>query len=203
MRIILASSSPRRIELLRRFISSAEVVKPLWETRVLSENPVDVATLTALEKARAVAGRFTSGLVIGADTIVVLGNDILGKPRDESEAKDYLRRLSGRVHKVITGLAIIDASSGREVYDYEVTEVKFKDLSDEEIDLYVASGEPMDKAGAYGIQGLAALFVEWIHGDFYNVVGLPLFKLSVMLRDFGVNLLELAIGGRISNSINR
>ena len=118
----------------------------------------------------------------------------MGKPRDVSVARDYLRRLSGRVHRVITGLAIIDAGSGKEVYDYEVTEVKFRELSDKEIELYVSSGEPLDKAGAYGIQGFACLFVEWIRGDFYNIVGLPLFKLSLLLREFGVDLLELAIG---------
>jgi len=194
MRFILASSSPRRIELLKRFIPGLEVVKPIWETRVISDDPVEVACLTALEKARAVAGRFTEGLVIGADTIVVIDGEILGKPRDVSVARDYLRRLSGRVHRVITGLAIIDAGSGKEVYDYEVTEVKFRELSDREIELYVSSGEPLDKAGAYGIQGFACLFVEWIRGDFYNVVGLPLFKLSLLLREFGVDLLELAIG---------
>ncbi len=196
MRVILASSSPRRIELLKRFVPGLEVVKPLWETRIISSDPAEVAYLTALEKARAVAGRFTEGVVIGADTIVVVDGDILGKPRDASVARDYLRRLSGCVHRVITGLAVIDASSGKEVYDYEVTEVKFRELSDEEIDLYIASGEPFDKAGAYGIQGLGGLFVEWIRGDFYNVVGLPLLKLYLLLRRFGIDLLKLAVGSR-------
>lgn len=193
MRIILASSSPRRIELLRRFIPNIEVVKPIWETKILSDDPAEIAYLTALEKARAVAGKFTEGLVIGADTIVVVDNIVLGKPRDASVAKEHLRRLSGRVHRVITGVAVIDASSGREIYDYEVTEVKFRELSEEEIELYVASGEPLDKAGAYGIQDLGGLFVEWIRGDFYNVVGLPLHKLYFLLKGFGVDLLKLAV----------
>lgn len=193
MRFVLASSSPRRIELLKRFIPNLEVVKPTWETKIIADDPIQIAYLTALEKARTVASNFIEGLIIGADTIVVIDGEILGKPRNVSIARDYLRRLSGCIHEVITGVAVIDASSGKEVYDYEITEVKFRELSDREIELYVSSGEPLDKAGAYGIQGFASLFIEWIKGDFYNVVGLPLYKLSLLLKKFGVDLLELAV----------
>lgn len=195
MRLILASSSPRRIELLRRLGLGFEVVKPLWETRVIDDDPVEVAELTALEKARAVAGGFTEGLVIGADTIVVIDDEILGKPRDEEEARLFLRKLSGRVHRVITGIAVVDAGRGREEVDHEVTEVKFKELSEEEIELYIASGEPFDKAGGYGIQGLGSLFVEWIKGDYFNVVGLPIYRLSLLLRRFGFDVLRSVVRG--------
>jgi len=195
MRLILASSSPRRIELLRRLGLGFEVVKPLWETRVIDDDPVEVAELTALEKARAVAGGFTEGLVIGADTIVVIDDEILGKPRDGEEARLFLRKLSGRVHRVITGIAVVDAGRGREEVDHEVTEVKFKELSEEEIELYIASGEPFDKAGGYGIQGLGSLFVEWIKGDYFNVVGLPIYRLSLLLRRFGFDVLRSVVRG--------
>lgn len=195
MKLILASSSPRRIELLRRLGLGFEVVKPLWETRVIDDDPVEVAELTALEKARAVAGGFTEGLVIGADTIVVIDDEILGKPRDEEEARLFLRKLSGRVHRVITGIAVVDAGRGREEVDHEVTEVKFKELSEEEIELYIASGEPFDKAGGYGIQGLGSLFVEWIKGDYFNVVGLPIYRLSLLLRRFGFDVLRSVVRG--------
>jgi len=195
MKLILASSSPRRIELLRRLGLGFEVVKPLWETRVIDDDPVEVAELTALEKARAVAGGFTEGLVIGADTIVVIDDEILGKPRDGEEARLFLRKLSGRVHRVITGIAVVDAGRGREEVDHEVTEVKFKELSEEEIELYIASGEPFDKAGGYGIQGLGSLFVEWIKGDYFNVVGLPIYRLSLLLRRFGFDVLRSVVRG--------
>ena len=195
MRLILASSSPRRIELLRRLGLDFEVVKPLWETRVIDDDPVEVAELTALEKARAVAGGFTEGLVIGADTVVVIDDEILGKPRDGEEARLFLRKLSGRVHRVITGIAVVDAGRGREEVDHEVTEVKFKELSEEEIELYIASGEPFDKAGGYGIQGLGSLFVEWIKGDYFNVVGLPIYRLSLLLRRFGFDVLRSVVRG--------
>lgn len=180
---------------MRRLGLGFEVVKPLWETRVIDDDPVEVAELTALEKARAVAGVFTEGLVIGADTIVVIDDEILGKPRDEEEARLFLRKLSGRVHRVITGIAVVDAGRGREEVDHEVTEVKFKELSEEEIELYIASGEPFDKAGGYGIQGLGSLFVEWIKGDYFNVVGLPIYRLSLLLRRFGFDVLRSVVRG--------
>ena len=195
--LILASSSPRRIELLRRLGIRFEVRKPLWETRIISDDPVEVARYVALEKARNVAGFYTEGIVIGADTIVVIDNKILGKPRSIDEAREFLMMLSGRYHEVITGIALIDAATNKEVVDHEVTRVKFKELSNEEIELYIKSGEPMDKAGAYGIQGLAAFFIERIEGDYYNVVGLPIHKLyKLLLKEFNYDLLKIAIENR-------
>lgn len=189
MKLILASSSPRRISLLKELGIEFTVEAPDWETRIFNENPVEIAQLTALEKARSVARNHTEGIVIGADTIVVINGRVLGKPKDENEAKSFLKMLSGQIHTVVTGLALVNASNGEELMDYEVTEVKFKQLDEKEIEKYVATGEPMDKAGAYGIQGRGRLFVEWIRGDFYNVVGLPIYRLYIMLKKFGVDLL--------------
>jgi septum formation protein len=138
----------------------------------------------ALAKARETAGRHAAGLVIGADTVVVVDGDILGKPSSYEDAVRMLSMLSGRPHKVITGLALVDAATGRSAVGFEVTEVRLRELTKAEIEAYAATGEPMDKAGAYGIQGRAALFVEGVTGCFFNVVGLPLARLDRMLKDF-------------------
>ncbi len=193
--LVLASSSPRRIQLLKELGIKFRVIPPPWETDIKSEDPVEVARYVALEKARAVAGFLTEGIVIGADTIVVLEGKILGKPRSEEEARSFLRQLSGRVHEVITGIAIINAATNEELVDHEVSRVKFAELSQEEIELYIKSGEPFDKAGGYAIQGIARLFIEWIEGDYYNVVGLPIRKLYSMLKRFGYDLLKEVISG--------
>ena len=190
MKLILASSSPRRIELLRKLGLEFEVMPPIWETKIISDDPVEVAEYIALEKARAVAGFLTEGIVIGADTIVYVDGRMLGKPKDVEEAKMFLRMLSGKVHDVITGIALINAANNREIVDHEITKVKFRELSDEEINWYVSTGEPLDKAGAYAIQGLGCLFIEKIEGDFFNVVGLPLAKLYVMLKQMGYDILR-------------
>ena len=131
------------------------------------EHAIDVAR----KKAWDVYSR-EKGTVIGADTIVVLGNEVLGKPKNEEEAKTMLKKLSGKIHVVITGYCIIH--EGDEISNAVITEVKFRKLSEEEINAYVKTGEPLDKAGAYGIQGKGGLLIEWIKGDYYNVVGLPM-----------------------------
>ena len=141
------------------------------------------------QKAAEVAGRYAApeDTVIGADTVVVLDGRVLGKPRDEGDARRMLRALSGRSHTVFTGVTVI---RGEESLSHaERTEVFFRTLSDEEIDRYIATGEPMDKAGAYGAQGWASLFVERLEGDFFNVMGLPLCALGQLLKQLGVNLL--------------
>lgn len=152
----------------------------------------------ALRKARSVAGRMGSGLIIGADTIVVLGGRILGKPADAREAAAMLRELEGTSHEVYTGVAVVDAGSGRAVVGHERTVVRFRPLTEAEISAYVATGEPLDKAGAYGIQGIGALLVAGIEGCYTNVVGLPLGRLSELLRMFGCDLLARAARGKVS-----
>ncbi|MDK2784328.1 MAG: nucleoside triphosphate pyrophosphatase [Bacillota bacterium] len=129
-------------------------------------------------------------LVIGADTVVVLDGKILGKPHDEEEARAMLEALAGRWHEVFTGVAVIDPAGGRVASTREKTRVKFRSLCPKEIAAYVATGEPLDKAGAYGVQGKGALLVERIDGCYYNVVGLPLVKLQELLAEFGVDIWE-------------
>jgi len=184
LELILASSSPRRILLLKKLGLRFRVVPPSYEVEVEMEDPIEYVELKALEKARAVARLFTEGIVIAADTVVFVDNEILGKPRSIDEAKGFLRRLSGKTHYVATGVAVIDAATMREVVDSEVTKVKFRELSEEEIEFYVKTGEPLDKAGGYAIQGLASVFIERIEGDFWNVVGLPIPLLYYILKTY-------------------
>lgn len=187
--VILASNSPRRRELLEQLGISFSVDPADVDERVLrGEAPEAYAARVALDKARVAAGRAREGVVIAADTIVVVGDSILGKPADARDAGQMLAALSGREHRVITGLVVMDAASGRTAARTSITQVWFKDLSEREIADYVATGEPLDKAGAYGIQGRGALLVERIEGCFSNVVGLPLSLLVEMLRNFGVSL---------------
>ncbi len=181
---ILASQSPRRREILERFFENFEVVPSNADESVIAENPREKAIEVARKKVWEVYNR-TGGTVLGADTIVVLENKALEKPRNEEEAEKMLKLLSGKIHEVITGYCIIH--EGKEITGSEVTKVKFRELSEEEIRWYVSTGEPLDKAGAYAIQGKAAIFIEWIHGDFYNVVGLPI-KVVLELKNLGFPL---------------
>ncbi|WP_324736182.1 Maf-like protein [Thermococcus sp. SY098] len=181
---ILASQSPRRREILERFFKDFKVVPSNADESVITENPREKAVEVARKKAWEVYNR-TGGTVLGADTIVVLENKALGKPKNEEEAEKMLKLLSGKIHEVITGYCIIH--EGKEIAGFEVTKVKFRDLSEEEIEWYVSTGEPLDKAGAYAIQGKAAIFIEWIYGDFYNVVGLPI-KVVLELKKLGFPL---------------
>lgn len=188
--IILASSSPRRKELLRQidvaFISAPADV----DERVLpGEAPEAYAVRVALDKARVAAARAETGIVIAADTIVVLNDTILGKPVDAADAVRMLAMLAGRTHQVMTGVAVMDASTGKILTRVEVTRVWFRRLTREEIVAYVATKEPLDKAGAYGIQDKGALLVEKIEGCYFNVVGLPLSLLREMLKDLEINLI--------------
>jgi septum formation protein len=185
--IILASSSPRRKDLLRQigieFMSDHVDV----DERVLpNEKPEVYVARVALDKARAEVQKAGAGIVIAADTIVALDDAILGKPANARDAARMLGLLSGKRHQVITGLAIIDAATGITLTRNEVTYVWFHPLAQDEIDSYVNTGEPLDKAGAYGIQGKGALLVDRIEGCYYNVVGLPLSLLAKMLRTFDI-----------------
>ncbi|HYA88777.1 MAG TPA: Maf family protein [Nitrospirota bacterium] len=187
--IILASNSPRRSELLRQIgLSFVTAPSAVDEQVQAGESPESYAVRVALDKARAAAARAGSGVIIAADTIVVLGDRILGKPADRHDAELMLSLLSGRMHVVITGLAVIDASQGKTVTGTSLTRVWFRNLSQDEIASYVMSGEPLDKAGAYGIQGKGALFVDKIEGCYFNVVGLPLSLLGELLGSFNIRL---------------
>lgn len=190
-KIVLASQSPRRRELLSGFISDFEIITDNSEEVVKPElQPEEVVKTLATQKARNVAAKADKeAIVIAADTVVFIDGKILGKPSNEVEAAEMLHNLSGREHHVCTGIAVIDNKLGKEVCDFERTTVSFKPLTDGEIERYIKTGEPMDKAGAYGIQGIGALFVQGIKGDYFNVVGLPLCKLGQLLgREFSYKL---------------
>jgi len=181
--IVLASASPRRVTLLRQVGLVFTVADPGpdrdWPG---AAEPRHGVRALALEKARRVAGRRPEALVIGADTVVVARGVRLGKPASEAEALEMLKRLQGRTHEVWTGLAIVRGGEQRTAA--EVTKVQFARLDDAELRAYVRTGEPLDKAGGYGIQGLAAQFVRRIEGDYGNVVGLPLARLRQLLKEF-------------------
>lgn len=190
-KLVLASQSPRRQELLQSLGADLTVVPAtINENSVQGETPMGLAESTAYAKARWVADRFAEAVVVGADTIVLLDSgEILGKPSGTGEALEMLSRLSGKGHQVVTGVAVINSGNGRERVFHEVTRVFFRPLTQREIERYVATGEPLDKAGAYGIQGKGGLLVERIEGCYFNVVGLPLPKLGQTLVDFGISLL--------------
>ena len=159
------------------------------DERVLpGETPEAYAIRVALDKARVAAQRAGTAIVIAADTIVVLDGVILGKPSSTEDAERMLTMLSGRTHQVMTGMAAMDPASGKTLTRASITNVRFRELSPEEIKWYVRTGEPLDKAGAYGIQEKGSLFISRIEGCYFNVVGLPLSLLSEMLLEFGINL---------------
>ena len=185
-RVVLASSSPRRRELLT-LIGIAHTVVPadIDETPFAGEMPHPHAERLAREKAAVVAAREPHAVVIAADTIVVVDGDILGKPTDATAAASMLRRLSGRSHVVLTAVAV--ARDGVLASDVESVDVTFRQLSHADIARYIATGEPMDKAGAYGIQGYGAVIVERVHGDYFAVMGLALGRLVSLLEAVGVS----------------
>jgi septum formation protein len=187
MKLILASSSLRRAEILRDAGIEFEAIPSHVDERRLEGEPVETMVRRLAEaKARAVAARVKgSAIVIGADTVVVLGADVLGKPVSIEDARDMLSLLSGRTHAVLTGLAAISLPDGATRIEPERTRVTFAPLTPQEIEEYLASGEPMDKAGAYAIQGRGGRFVTGIEGCYFNVVGLPLARLYRILRELG------------------
>lgn len=195
MNIILASQSPRRKALLNNLgLIFQSVPSDIDEVIYLHETPIESSSRIALEKARAVAKQGYKGLIIAADTIVVLNGSILGKPADVSDAIKMLNLLSGCKHQVMTSVCVLDTNYDDYEVQTEITEVYFKDLTPDEIEYYVATGEPMDKAGAYAIQGRASLFVNRIEGCYFNVVGLPLQRLYLMLEKRGFSLLKGGLG---------
>lgn len=184
--IILASASPRRKDLLIQAGIPFEIHPSNIDenTDGLSGTPEQIAEFLAHMKANDVAKKISEGLVLGADTIVVLDSEIFGKPNDAEDARKMLEKLSGRVHKVITGIALIDSKTGLCRIGHEVTKVKFAQITSDEIEKYIKTGEPFGKAGAYAVQGFGALLVEKIDGCYTNVVGLPLMRLKKLFKEF-------------------
>jgi septum formation protein len=192
--LILASSSPRRQELIQTFQLPVRIqVSHVDESYIPGTAPADIVEVLALRKALAVAESLVSesldGIVIGSDTIVVYDNQVLNKPVDDDDAMRMLMMLQGHTHEVFSGVACIDLKSGKRIIQHRRTEVTMRELTVEQIRRYIASGEPSDKAGAYAIQGMGATLVDSIHGCYFNVVGLPLSLLSQMLGELGVDVL--------------
>ena len=184
--IVLASASPRRRDILRTLgLSFAVEPSEVDETVIAGVRIADVVAELALAKARDVASRHSEALVLGADTLVELDGAILGKPSSPQDARRMLGLMSGRRHRVVTGLVLLDPASDKARSRNVETLVSFRQMAPSEIDAYVATGEPLDKAGAYGIQGLGAAFVERIEGDYYNVAGLPVAALNELLAEAG------------------
>jgi septum formation protein len=175
-KLILASKSPRRAEILNTVGWPFEAIAAnIDETHFPAEDATDYVERLAQQKASAVAQNVPEGLVLGADTVVVINGEVLGQPRNDDNARRMLRLLSDSWHNVLTGVALVDAGEPRRVVvDHEITRVRFCKLSPDEIEWYVSTGEPHDKAGAYAIQGKAAIFIEEIDGDYFNIVGLPI-----------------------------
>ncbi len=210
VQLVLASASPRRKELLERLGFSVKVIPSnVVEAREPDEAPESFVKRMARAKVLSVVDRLQTTLypdaevlrrgglhksadtplrwVVGADTVVVLGGEILGKPKDNKEAVEMLTRLSDQVHDVITGFCVFDLRKNKEGLQALVSKVKFKRVSTEEVERYVAAGESLDKAGAYAVQGVGSYLVEWIHGSYTNVVGLPLCQVVEMMQEMGAH----------------
>lgn len=184
---VLASSSPRRLAILQQIGIQPEVMVSA-AAEIKDGAPEDVVKANALAKGQAVAALVKDKIVIASDTVVAIEGKILGKPKDEAEALVMLLELAGKSHWVYSGVALIDSDTGETLVGFDKTEVSFAAVEQADLERYIKTGEPMDKAGAYGIQEMGALLVEKINGDYYTVMGLPLAKLKKMLADWQINL---------------
>jgi septum formation protein len=188
-RIILASASPRRKQLMEQIGLRFEVEPSSYhEAHLVGGEPHQLVRSLSAAKAVEIARKHTDAIVVAADTVVEIRGQILGKPETDAEAIDMLNTLNGRAHRVITGFTVIDSGSSKTATRSVETRVHLRRLTREEMDAYVGSGEPLGKAGGYAIQGLGAVIVESIEGDYYNVVGLPLSSLAEALQEFGIRV---------------
>lgn len=192
-RLVLASGSPRRRELLSGLGFSFEIIVSDVDETVEGEmQPHEIVRTLAYRKAAAVSNTLQDGIVIGSDTIVVVDGVVLGKPADEQDAFRMLKTLQGRSHNVYSGVAVVDADSGKQLVDHRSTQVHMRPLTDIEIWSYISTGEPRDKAGSYAIQGIGSTIIDRIEGDYFTVVGLPMELLASMLTSFGFHVLKAA-----------
>ena len=188
-KIILASSSPRRKNLLEQIGLNFKIDPSSYqEDMSLKIDPRKLAEYLSQGKAKSVAQRHKDSIIIAADTFCVLGKEVLGKPKTKENAKIMLQKLSGKVHSVITGFTIIDTKTNKQISKSVETKVYFKHIPEQEIDAYIASGEPLEFAGGYAIQHLGGLFVEKMEGDYFNIVGLPILPLTIELKKFDINI---------------
>jgi septum formation protein len=190
LKLVLASASPRREEILEQLNLKFTIVpSKIDEDNFTNSDPVELVKILAEEKAKSVSNLVEDAIIIAADTVVVHDDQILGKPAGRLEAKKMLKKLSSDQHQVITGVAVLNSSSGERYVDYNITKVKMTALSQEEINNYVETGEPLDKAGSYAIQGFGGLFIEEIKGSYYSVMGLPIHQLAKLLNKFNYGIL--------------
>ncbi|WP_407282272.1 Maf family nucleotide pyrophosphatase [Methanolobus sp. WCC1] len=195
-KVILASASPRRSELLSTLIGpNFEIIVSSYDEKEVEDlAPAELVMYHSREKAIDVAGKLNEGIIISADTVVVYDGTILGKPDDTDDARRMLKALSGQQIQVISGITVMDVASGSAVTEHESTDIWMRQISDSLISKYISTGETEGKAGAFAIQGKGAILVQRIEGDFFNVVGLPLYRLSKMLDKFGINVLDYSFG---------
>ncbi|HHX58695.1 MAG TPA: septum formation protein Maf [Candidatus Moranbacteria bacterium] len=189
-KIVLASQSSRRKRLLKQIgISEFEIRESDYKEDMLAhKEPGDLVQILALEKARDVARHYKNTIVIAADSVISFQGRIIGKPKDENEARELLKQLSGNTNKAYSGLAIIDTKSGKEITDFGWAKVVFRKFTDEEVDSYIATKEPLEMAGAYGLMNKGAVLMKEIKGDFYSIIGFPLTKLYLHLKKMGVDI---------------
>lgn len=190
-KIILASTSPRRHGLAQQMGLEFEIMPSNYEEDMsMDMGPDKLAMTLAYGKAKEVADRLKVGVVLGVDTFIVFEGKKLGKPKSKEDAFQMLKSFSGKSQEVYSGVALIDCETSKEIKDFEVTKVKFREMDDQEIRSYIKTGEPMDKAGAYGIQGLSSIFIEKVDGCYTNVVGFPVYNIYKNLKKIGVNIFE-------------
>lgn len=188
-KIILASKSPRRKRLLEQIGLTFKIRESEYQENMTAKSdPYELAKFLALEKARDVAQYYDDAIVIGADTFTVYKGKFVGKPKDAADAKRILKNFSGKSHEVVTGFAVIDTKSGEIINDYGKAESFFRELTDEEIDAYIATDEPFGMAGAYGFMDKGAVLMDSVHGDFYSIIGLPIGKVYLALKKLGVDI---------------
>ncbi|HOZ36719.1 MAG TPA: Maf family protein [bacterium] len=189
--IILASKSPRRQKLLEQIGLKFEIHESEYEEDMTAKkDPYELAKFLALSKAQDVARFYPDAIVIGADTFTACQGKFVGKPKDAKEAKEILKNFSGRSHEVVTGFAVIDTKTGEVINGYGQAESFFRELTDEEIDAYVATGEPLGMAGAYGFMDKGAVLMAGVQGDFYSIIGLPIAQVYLALKKMGVKFWE-------------
>lgn len=189
--IILASTSLRRKELLEKIGLKFDIVDSNYiEDLTLNKEPINLVKYLSLGKAMAVVEKYLDSIIISADTIVVYKNKVLGKPKTKKQAREFLGLLSGKTHYVITAFTIIDSKTKNKITKAVPTKITMRKLIPKEIEWYIRSGEPMDKAGAYAIQGLGSIFIKKISGDYFATVGMPVFDIVRELKKFGIDLLK-------------
>lgn len=190
LKLVLASASPRREDILKKLDLKFTIVpSKINEEEFKNDDPIELVKTLALEKAKSVSNLVEDALVIAADTVVVYDQQILGKPEDEEAAKKMLNTLSDNQHQVITGVAVLNSQNKESYVEYNITDVKMTNMTEKEINNYVDTGEPMDKAGSYAIQGFGGLFVEEISGSYHSVMGLPIHQLAKLLDKFNYGIL--------------